>query len=130
MTPIEIHRALSLRNVELNDGIGQVEYYKYFPIPEYISQIHGLFDGFASWDEASFIDIWSLDRIMTPDESFKTSMPPGHMVIGDVLIGSDFLVVDMMDMSRPVTLLYEKAELSNSYYEFWQDLIEGRFDRT
>ena len=85
-------------------------------------------NGFDLPDHRSWMSLWSLEEIIQRN-SEDASLRNGSIVaIGDFLIDSDFIVMDVSIAECPASLLFEKREIATGLPDFLRKLVSRRFD--
>ncbi len=91
--------------------------------------VYSEFDGFGNYDHHSQLVIWSIDEIRKfRQKNGDIGDKEGWWCIGDFLIDSDYIAVQIEAESSEVMLLYEEKILGTSLASFLESLSEGSFD--
>ena len=85
--------------------------------------VYSHMNGF-SYDSRSYLRLWSLKQILE-EQSFDE---PEYIIIGDFLIESDYITVEIREDPANVHLLHDGRLMASSVHEFIVAIASGRFD--
>ncbi len=95
-------------------------------LPDFFRELYGSFNGFAGYDEKSWICLWPLERVLS--ETIRDeSRGDGAIAIGDFMVVSDILMGSLADANSSVSLLHEGVELAPSVAAFFARFLAGEF---
>ena len=91
--------------------------------------VYSEFDGFREYDHHSQLLLWSIDEIRNfREKNGEIGTQKGWWCIGDFLIDSDYIAMQIEEEVSEVKLLCEDKILGESMPAFLEALSEGRFD--
>ena len=96
-------------------------------LPDFYRELYASFNGFAGYDEKSWICLWPLERILS-ERLRDENRGDGAMAIGDFMVVSDILMCSLADENSSVSLLHEGVELAPSMSAFFARFLAGEFD--
>lgn len=96
------------------------------------SQLRDLYaeaNGFSNYHYGSQLILWSLERTIEENAiSVKNNDAFSSFRIGDFLIESDYIIIELSKSDGEVRLLYENRVLAKDVISFLQDMVSGKFD--
>lgn len=95
-------------------------------LPDFYRQLYASFNGFAGYDEKSWICLWPLERVLS--EQLRGENRSDAIAIGDFMVVSDILMCSLADENSSVFLLHEGIELAPSLSTFFARFLAGEFD--
>lgn len=95
-------------------------------LPDFYRQLYASFNGFAGYDEKSWICLWPLERVLS--EQLRGENRSDAIAIGDFMVVSDILMCSLADENSSVVLLHEGIELAPSLSAFFARFLAGEFD--
>lgn len=91
--------------------------------------LYSIGDGFVNYDEGSQIRLWSLVEILDNDDPEDCiTNKSGWIAIGDFLINSDVVAMQIEKPFSAVKLLSQNTILAENINEFIVGMAAGRFD--
>jgi hypothetical protein len=126
-----IRRALEASGVSLNPPVDRQQIHELervlgVSLDVFFQNLFSEFDGF--YDERSVIDLWPVERMVKEKHFARTIDGKQYHPIGDLLIGSDFVMCCLERQSEPVFLLYEGWKMASTAEEFFEKLTSGALD--
>jgi hypothetical protein len=133
MHPKAIRRALEARDVALNPPVDAQQIHELqkvcgISLDSFFRDLFNEFDGFRSYDERSIIDLWPVRRMIAEKHLARTIVGKQYHPIGDLLIGSDFVMCCLERQAEPVFLLHDQWKMASTIEEFFEKLTSGAFD--
>jgi hypothetical protein len=128
-----IRRALEARGVALNQPadtqqIHELQKILGISLDIFFRDLFNEFDGFRSYDERSVIELWPIQRMIEQKHLARTIDGKRYHPIGDLLIGSDFVMCCLEKQSAPVFLLHDQWKMASTAGEFFEKLTSGALD--
>lgn len=97
-------------------------------LDQYYMRLFLSFDGFASADFKSQINMWGIKQICTERHMSVEVHGVRMYAIGDLTIDSDFIIACLEDSGMPVLLLSDRRVLASSLASFLNKLSAGHYD--
>lgn len=96
-------------------------------LPDFYRELYLSFNGFAGYDEKSWICLWPLERVLS-EKLRDENRGDAAIAIGDFMVVSDILMCSLADENSSVSLLHESVELAPSMSTFFARFLDGEFD--
>ena len=96
-------------------------------LPDFYRELYSSFNGFAGYDEKSWICLWPLERVLS-EQVRDEKRGDAAIAIGDFMVVSDVLMGSLADENSSVSLLHEGVELAPSAAVFFARFLAGEFD--
>lgn len=96
-------------------------------LPGFYRELYASFNGFAGYDEKSWVCWWPLERVLS-EKLRDENRGDAVIAIGDFMVVSDILMCSLADENSSVSLLHEGIELAPSASAFFARFLAGEFD--
>lgn len=93
----------------------------------HVAEVYRAFNGFSEedFDASSEIGVWQIQKIKSSDREYFLG---GMMPFADFSLDLMVFIHSPSDPTHPVVSYFDGRQVSPSLHQFWNDLLQGKFD--